>query len=420
MIQYVTLALSALSLAICVAIILKLKKGTTGTDVDHAEIVKGATDVLRDEIAREGRTGRETSALQINQLTSSVAGSLKVQQDGIEKSLKQLETQMANLTAGLSQSLDKIREENRRSLLDVRADNERQLEKIRQTVDEKLNSTLTERFNQSFKQVQERLDAITKGFGEMQTLTSGIGDLKKILTNVKTRGMWGEVSLENLLSQILTPEQYRKQMPVGKTVGGEKQVVDFAICLPGKSSDKVYLPIDSKFPIEDYQRLAEAKDSAEQDAARKALVARLKQEAQSIKQKYIVPPLTTDFAVMYLPTEGLFAEAVQSGVADELQTKLRVVVCGPTTVTALLNSLQMGFRTVAIEKRSSEIWTMFVKFKKDFSTFNELLLKTKTQLGTIQNTIEQATKRTEIIGKRLEKVETENADLLEGETEDRA
>ena len=169
--QYVILTLSSVSLAICVAIMLKLKKGTTGTDVDHAEIVKGATDVLRDEIAREGRTGRETSALQINQLTSSVAGSLKVQQDGIEKSFKQLETQMANLTAGLSQSLDKIREENRRSLLDVRADNERQLEKIRQTVDEKLNSTLTERFNQSFKQVQERLDAITKGFGEMQTLT---------------------------------------------------------------------------------------------------------------------------------------------------------------------------------------------------------------------------------------------------------
>lgn len=269
-------------------------------------------------------------------------------------------------------------------------------------MDEKLNSTLTERFNQSFKQVQERLDAITKGFGEMQTLTSGIGDLKKILTNVKTRGMWGEVSLENLLSQILTPEQYRKQMPVGKTVGGEKQVVDFAICLPGKSSDKVYLPIDSKFPVEDYQRLVEAKDAAEQDAARKALVARLKQEAQSIKQKYIVPPLTTDFAVMYLPTEGLFAEAVQSGVADELQTKLRVVVCGPTTVTALLNSLQMGFRTVAIESAAAKSGRCSSNSKR-FSTFNELLLKTKTQLGTIQNTIEQATKRTEIIGKRLEK-----------------
>lgn len=419
MIQYVTLALSAVSLVVLVVMMLKLKKGTSA-DADGAEIVKGATDVLRDEIAREGRTGRETSALQINQLTSSVASSLKVQQDGIEKSLKQMENQMANLADGLVKNLDKIREENRRSLSDVKADNERQLEKIRQTVDEKLNATLAERFNQSFKQVQERLDAITKGFGEMQTLTSGIGDLKKILTNVKTRGMWGEVSLENLLSQILTTEQYKKQMPVGKTVGGEKPVVDFAVCLPGKSSEKVYLPIDSKFPVEDYQRLTEAKDAAEQESARKALVARLKAEAASIRQKYIVPPLTTDFAVMYLPTEGLFAEAVSSGIADELQTKLRVVVCGPTTVTALLNSLQMGFRTVAIEKRSSEIWTMFVKFKKDFATFNELLIKTKTQLGTIQNTIEQATKRTEIIGKRLEKVETENADLLDGETEERA
>ncbi len=419
MIEYITLALAAVAAVASIVSLLSVKRKNSTSSADEAvEVVKGATDVLREEISREGRAGRETNALQMGQLSASVNNSLKVQSDGLEKSVRLLDERMNVLSANVTANLDKMRAENRQSLADIKADNERQLEKMRQTVNEKLNSTLTERFNQSFKQVQERLDAITKGFGEMQNLTSGMSDLKKILTNVKTRGIWGEVSLENLLSQLLTGEQYRKQMPI-KTLAGEKTVVDFAVCLPGKTGDKVYLPVDSKFPVEDYQRLVDAKDAVEQDSARKALVQRIKNEAQSINQKYIAPPLTTDFAIMYLPTEGLFAEAVQNNLSDELQNKYRVVICGPTTFSALLNSLQMGFRTVAIEKRSSEIWSLLAKFKKDFATFNELLLKTKNQLGTITNTIEQATKRTDIIGRRLEKVETENADLLDGEGEDR-
>ena len=299
----------------------------------------------------------------------------------------------------------------------MRGDNEKQLNKMRETVDEKLSSTLEERFNNSFKRVSEVLGEITQGFAEMQNLKTGVNDLKKIFSNVKQRGTWGEIALDNLLSQILTKEQYSKNVNITKS-GDER--VDFVINLPGKDDDTVYLPIDSKFPIEDYLKLVEASENgnvAEIDDAAKKLERRIKEEAASIKQKYVHPPKTTDFAILYLTIEGLYAEVVKRpGLIENLQSQYRVVVCGPTTLAALLNSLQMGFRTVAIEKRSTEIWKLLEQFRKDFAKFNELLNQTKKKLEGVQSTIDDAGKRTELIQKRLSNVGAlpdEQTDLIE-------
>ena len=277
------------------------------------------------------------------------------------------------------------------------------LEQIRLTVDEKLQSTLERRLGESFQQVSLRLEQVHRGLGEMQTLAGGVGDLKRILSNVKNRGIWGEMQLGVLLRDLLAPEQFAENVAVKQ---GSAERVEFALKLPGSKDETVWLPIDAKFPQEDFQRLLEAReqaDTAAADIALKQLERRLKSEARDIQNKYLCPPQTTDFAIMYLPIEGLFAEAVNlPGLLDELQRTYRVCVAGPTTLAALLNSLQMGFKTLAIEKRTGEVWRTIAAVKQDFVTFSLLLDKTKKKLQEASGHIDAAARRSRVINKRLD------------------
>lgn len=290
------------------------------------------------------------------------------------------------------------------------------LEQIRLTVDEKLQSTLERRLGESFQQVSLRLEQVHRGLGEMQTLAGGVGDLKRILSNVKNRGIWGEMQLGVLLRDLLAPEQFAENVAVKQ---GTAERVEFALKLPGRKDETVWLPIDAKFPQEDFQRLLEAReqaDTAAADIALKQLERRLKSEARDIQNKYLCPPQTTDFAIMYLPIEGLFAEAVNlPGLLDELQRTYRVCVAGPTTLAALLNSLQMGFKTLAIEKRTGEVWRTIAAVKQDFVTFSLLLDKTKKKLQEASGHIDAAARRSRVINKRLDgsKAEEDTLDWQE-------
>lgn len=291
------------------------------------------------------------------------------------------------------------------------------LEQIRLTVDEKLQSTLERRLGESFQQVSLRLEQVHRGLGEMQTLAGGVGDLKRILSNVKNRGIWGEMQLGVLLRDLLAPEQFAENVAVKQ---GTAERVEFALKLPGRKDETVWLPIDAKFPQEDFQRLLEAReqaDTAAADIALKQLERRLKSEARDIQNKYLCPPQTTDFAIMYLPIEGLFAEAVNlPGLLDELQRTYRVCVAGPTTLAALLNSLQMGFKTLAIEKRTGEVWRTIAAVKQDFVTFSLLLDKTKKKLQEASGHIDAAARRSRVINKRLDGRKDEG-DTLEWQEE---
>lgn len=291
------------------------------------------------------------------------------------------------------------------------------LEQIRLTVDEKLQSTLERRLGESFQQVSLRLEQVHRGLGEMQTLAGGVGDLKRILSNVKNRGIWGEMQLGVLLRDLLAPEQFAENVAVKQ---GTAERVEFALKLPGSKDETVWLPIDAKFPQEDFQRLLEAReqaDTAAADIALKQLERRLKSEARDIQNKYLCPPQTTDFAIMYLPIEGLFAEAVNlPGLLDELQRTYRVCVAGPTTLAALLNSLQMGFKTLAIEKRTGEVWRTIAAVKQDFVTFSLLLDKTKKKLQEASGHIDAAARRSRVINKRLD-CRKDEEDTLEWQEE---
>jgi DNA recombination protein RmuC len=278
---------------------------------------------------------------------------------------------------------------------------------MRQTVDEKLHATLEHRLGESFKLVSERLEQVHRGLGEMQSLATGVGDLKRVLSNVKTRGIWGEVQLGNLLEQVLIREQYETNVA---TVPGSSERVEFAIKLPGtRLESPVWLPIDAKFPREDYERLLDAQDRADQagaDVAGRMLELRIKTEARSIRDKYVSPPHTTDFAMLFLPTEGLYAEVLRRpGLAEELQRTCRVVLAGPTSLAALLNSLQMGFKTLAIEQRSSEVWQLLGAVKTEFGKFGDVLARTKKQLDSVSNSLGDAQTRTRVIERKLRVVE---------------
>ncbi|WP_245625100.1 DNA recombination protein RmuC [Paenibacillus stellifer] len=326
-----------------------------------------------------------------------------------------LSSKVADLSALLKsdmkhneERIDKLRERVEDQLRLLREDNRGQLEQMRATVDEKLQNTLETRLGESFKLVSERLEQVHKGLGEMQSLATGVGDLKKVLSNVKTRGNWGEIQLGNLLEQTLTAEQYEANVATRK---GSADRVEFAIKLPSKTNDEqfIWMPIDSKFPLEDYQRLIEAQEAGDVVAAGESvskLEQRIKLEAKTIKAKYIDPPHTTDFAVMFLPTEGLYAEVLRRpGLADTLQREYRVTLAGPTTLAALLNSLQMGFRTLAIEKRSSDVWQLLGAVKTEFGTFGGILDKTYKKLQEASNTIETASRKTRTIERKLRSVQ---------------
>ena len=352
---------------------------------------------VRDEFSRS-RTEAATAAQQSRE---AVDTSLKNVGDSQSK-------QIGTLIQITDQKLGAMRETIEARLGKIQEENTKKLDEMRQTVDEKLQGTLEKRLGESFKLVSERLEQVYKGLGEMQTLAVGVGDLKRVLTNVKARGTWGEVQLERMLEQVLCPEQYDKN--VATKDGGER--VEFAIKLPGRSDDKteiVWLPIDAKFPIEDYQRLQDAQEKGDADlaeAAAKQLEIRIKGCAGDICDKYLNPPKTTDFGILFLPTEGLFAEVVRRpGLPDVLQSKYKVVVAGPTTLWSILNSLQMGFRTLAIQQRSSEVWKLLAAVKTEFGKYGDVLDKVQKKLQEATNTLDSASVRTRAIERKLRDVQ---------------
>ena len=320
---------------------------------------------------------------------------------------RDLATLRTTLVEQLEASGRGVRETLTQRLAEIQIDTSNKLEQMRQTVDEKLHATLEQRLGESFKQVSDRLEQVHRGLGEMQTLATGVGDLKRVLTNVKSRGTWGEVQLGALIEQTLTIEQYSKNIA---TRPHSRDIVEFAIRLPGQEEGKpVWLPIDAKFPVEDYQRLTDAQDRAdfqEIESAAKALETRIKAEAKTIREKYIEPPYTTDFAILFLPTEGLYAEVLRrQGLLELLQNDFRVTVAGPSTFSAMLNSLQMGFKTLSIEKRSSQIWSTLGQVKTEFSKFGEAIEATKKRLDAASKQFEAVDIRTRKINRALSNVE---------------
>jgi DNA recombination protein RmuC len=374
----------------------------------------------RDSLSQEHELAR---------LGNQLLDELDAQHDEAAESLYNANQSLMNTLSQMGQGQSALLESMQRQVLlstrnqeekinDLRLENERQLTEMRKTVDERLSESLDRKLDQSFAQVSERLESVYKGLGEMHTLASGVGDLKKVLTNVKTRGIWGEMQLRSLISQTLAPGQYEENVAV---VPGSQERVEFAVCLPDRSGGMVYLPVDSKFPQEDYIRLTEASqagDAAGAEAARKALLQRLKTEAKKISEKYVSPPHTTDFAIMFLPVEGLYAEALQTpDLVETLQRDYRVVIAGPGTFSAMLNALQMGFRTMAIEKRSGEVWLLLGEIRKDFTRFAEMLENTRRRLDQAGESIDSAVSRSRTIQRKLSALETDSSALdFPGET----
>lgn len=335
-----------------------------------------------------------------NERLDILSKTLKDSVNGVENSVKEntrkIEEYLNSIRTTLAESIDKLQQEN-----------SKKLDEMRNTVDEKLDKTLNSRLTESFKLVQENLDRVTEGLGEMKSLATGVGDLKKVLSNVKTRGIWGEIQLSQILSEILTKDQYDENI-VTKPRG--KDPVEFAVRLPGDGNDIVRLPIDSKFPLDLYSNLLDAQDSLDKDkidAATKELKKRIKDFAKDIKEKYLEPPYTTDFGIMFLPIEGLYAEVAKCGLIEELQNSYRIIVAGPTTMAALLNSLQVGFRTLAIQKRSSEVWNILSAVKAEFETFEGALKKAQDKIKQADSDIENLVgTRTRQIQRKLKGVTT--------------
>jgi DNA recombination protein RmuC len=383
----------------------------------------------------EVRTRLDTLAAQNERLERELRGELarsrsenaqaaQIARTELSASLHQQSERLANLTNSNEQRLEAVRATVEQRLEALRNDNAQKLEQMRATVDERLQNTLEQRLGESFKLVSDRLDQVHKGLGEMHTLAAGVGDLKRVLVNVKSRGGWGEVQLGTLLDEMLAPGQYAKNVA---TRPGEDARVEYAIKFPGRSNDGVpcWLPIDAKFPLEDYQRLQDAIERADVgavDASRKALEDFFKAEARKIRDKYVEPPHTTDFAILFIPTEGLYAEALsRPGLADGLQRDFRVMLAGPTNLMAFLNSLQLGFRTLAIEQRSTEVWRVLGAVKGEFGKFGELLAKTKEKLDSVGKTLDEAGRKSTTIVRKLRDVEAlppaEAERVLTGEVE---
>ena len=367
-------------------IFLLTKKNSSGLDA-----------AMRDEFMRNRKEFNTANKDLRQELTSGLTQT----KDSLDKRLEQLRDKN-------DEKLELIRRTVETRLVSLQKDNAEKLEKMRETVDEKLQSTLEKRLTQSFKVVSERLEMVHKGLGEMQNLASDVSDFKRVLTNVKTRGTWGEVQLESLLDQVFIKDHYDKQVKVNPA---SNDVVDFAIKLPDKSSPKgfIYLPIDAKFPLEDYQRLVAAQEKGDQVlslAAQKAMVTRVKNEAKSIKEKYIKPPKTTDFAVLYVPTEGMFAEILREpGLFEKLQSEYRVTIAGPTTIAAILSSYQLGFRTLAIAEQTGQVWELLTGIKGEFTKFGDLLDKTREKLVQATKTIDSASTKSRTIERKLDKVQ---------------
>jgi DNA recombination protein RmuC len=346
----------------------------------------------------------EASSSQLRQQFGVLQDGLQQQSSVLQQGLSQ---QLSALVQGSQANAEQLRTALNERLAAIQADNTAKLEEMRRTVDEKLHATLEQRLGDSFKLVSERLEQVHKGLGEMQSLAGSVGDLKRVMTNVKTRGTWGEVQLGAIIDNVLTPEQYARNV---KVAPGSDELVEFAIRLPGRRDEQpVWLPIDAKYPVEHYQRLMDAQDSADRAAIMAAGTAfenSLRFEAKKIASKYIAPPHTTDFAILYLPTEGLFAEALRRpGLMEALQNEHRVMVCGPANLAAMLNSLQMGFKTLAIEKRSSEVWAVLGQVKTEFMKFGDALDAAKKSIDTAAKKFDDVGVRTRAIQRKLRDVQ---------------
>lgn len=416
----------SINLIISVCLLISKKKGNDMGAKELLENVKHENEnmikILRTDNENLIRIFRETNInifdyiKEYNEVvTARLTETYKLQRE----QLKNIEDRINELLKNNDDRLERIDKTLTENMKSLQESNEKKLEQMRLTVDEKLQDTLEKRLNTSFTQVSERLQEVYKSLGEMKGLAGDVGDLKKVLSNIKTRGTWGEVQLGNLLEQILAPEQFKSQVMIDEN---STERVDFAVVMPGKNDDSVLLPIDAKYPIEAYQRLIEASeqnDVALIDKSVKEIENAIKTQAKEISKKYIKVPKTTDFAIMYLPIEGLYAEVVKkTELIQSLQRDFRIMVCGPTTLAALLNSLQLGFKTLAIEKRSSEVWNLLSLFRNDFKKFCELIGKTQKKLNEASNTIDDAAKKTRTIERQLSKVDSfapsqeETIDLL--------
>lgn len=419
------LALAALALILILQVVLLLRRQDTQAQaVMEARLAALASHLntglerlereLREELSRgrreeaeESFRDREERAQSATRLAQAIT--TQVTQFGTLQGerLEAFGQQLGRVSLGLDERFEQLRKAVEQRLQALQSDNTAKLEEMRRTVDEKLHATLEQRLGESFKLVSDRLEQVHRGLGEMQNLAAGVGDLKRVLTNVKTRGTWGEVQLAALLEQVLTADQFSRNVA---TRPGSNERVDFAIRLPGKTGgEPVWLPLDAKYPVEDYQRLLEAQERGDNGAveeASRAIELRLRAEARSIREKYVEPPHTTDFAILYLPLEGLYAEALRRpGLADTLQRDWRVSLAGPTTLAAMLNSLQMGFRTLAIEQRSAEVWAVLGAVKGEFAKFGEALAHTRKKLDEASNSIGKAETRTRVLSRKLREVE---------------
>ncbi|NOR44907.1 MAG: DNA recombination protein RmuC [Candidatus Delongbacteria bacterium] len=403
---------STLTLIVAIIVLLKNSNSSQGNDIEKL-IVKNDT-LIKDEFSRNRtenatifKQNREEQNNSFKSFEEKLDKDIKDQNDHLKVKFDDLVNIQKELNKTVEEKTEKIRESVENKLKDLQENNTKKLEEIRITVDEKLHKTLETRLGESFKLVSDRLEKVQKGLGEMQSLANNVGDLQKVLTNVKTRGMMGEYQLENILEQILTIEQYEKN---AVTKSGSTQRVEFAIKMPGQKDNKtVFLPIDAKFPIESYMLLNQAIDDnnlAEIATERKKFQDAVKKSAKDIYEKYIDPPNSTDFALMFLPIEGLFAEVMRiPGLFEEIKNKYKVIMTGPTTLSALLNSLQMGFRTLAIEKRSSEVWEVLGAVKTEFRKFGDILAKTKKKLQEASNVIDTADVRTRAMERKLKSVQ---------------
>jgi len=413
----ILLIINILGIAFLASLLFKNKQS------DNADRIIKAAETLSDRtnkiLQEEMSLSRKEAADSEKRLREELSGLFKGFGDSLDKRMSEFagaqnknfegfSIKLAELIDKNDAKMEKVREAVEKKLESLQKDNSEKLEAMRVTVDEKLHATLEKRFGESFKVVSDRLEAVHKGLGEMQTLALGVGDLKKMLSNVKSRGTWGEAQLGNLIEEILTPEQYEKNVKTKKSSGDN---VEFAVKLPGNDDDvqQVWLPIDAKFPLEDYQRLVEAQGQGNLlliEELSKSLETRIKSEAKDIRDKYLDPPYTTDFGILFVPIESLYAEVLRRpGLFEQIRREYRVIIAGPTTTQVILNSLQMGFRTLTIQKRSSEVWTLLGAVKTEFGKFGDLLEKTHKKIQEASDTIEGAVTKTRTIERKLNKVQ---------------
>lgn len=394
-----------------IVILNQLKKAS---DNSNSEEFKRLEQTIRNEQSALRQELSSSTQMSVKNLGDMIASSQNAYAISQSKSLAQLEERLKTFSLTNEQQLDNIRHSVENRLNYIQEDNNKKLEEMRKTVDERLQQSIEEKMNRSFSLVNERLEQVYKGLGEMQSLAVGVGDLKKILSNVKTRGILGEIQLSAILSEILSPEQYEENVATKK---GSKNVVEFAVKLPSDDDKFIYLPIDSKFPGDTYAALRDAIDEGDKikiDLAAKALITRIKSEAKDIHDKYIDPPYTTEFAIMFLPFEGLYSEAVNRGLVEILQRDYKVNIAGPSTMAALLNSLQMGFKTLAVQKRSAEVWEILGAVKQEFDKFGDVLEATQQRLDQANKELDKLVGvRTRQIQRKLKDVQTPAKELSE-------